>query len=84
MDMRTLCCLGLLSLFTVLSCKTQVPSVPTTYEADIEAWRGRRLANLTAPTGWLSLTGLYWLKEGENECGTSAEARIKLTADAPA
>ncbi|MEL7249109.1 MAG: DUF1684 domain-containing protein [Bacteroidota bacterium] len=82
--MRTLCCLGLLSLFTVLSCKTQVPSVPTTYEADIEAWRGRRLANLTAPTGWLSLTGLYWLKEGVNECGTSAEARIKLTADAPA
>ncbi len=82
--MRTLCCLGLLSLFTVLSCKTQVPSIPITYEADINAWRARRLANLTAPSGWLSLTGLYWLKEGVNNCGAGEDTRIKITGDAPA
>ena len=84
--MRILCCLGLLSLLTIFSCKTQettLPPVPATYEADIEDWRARRMAGLTAPTGWLSLTGLYWLKEGINHCGTAEEARVKLSADAP-
>ncbi|HEX7071155.1 MAG TPA: DUF1684 domain-containing protein [Rhodothermales bacterium] len=35
----------------------------------VEAWHARRVANLTAPDAWLSLTGLFWLKQGENRFG---------------
>jgi uncharacterized protein len=31
-----------------------------------EAWRERREARLRGPEGWLALTGLSWLSEGEN------------------
>lgn len=85
--MRTLFCLAVVSLFTLFSCKTQEmvsPPVPETYDTDIEDWRSRRLASLTSPTGWLSLTGLYWLKEGVNTCGSQPDARIRLSGDAPA
>lgn len=85
--MRTLSCLAVVSLFTLFSCRTQEiagPAVPATYENDLEDWRSRRLASLTSPSGWLSLTGLYWLKEGVNTCGSAADARIRLTGDAPA
>jgi hypothetical protein len=30
------------------------------------AWRERRLARLREPEGWLALTGLHWLDEGEH------------------
>ncbi|HEV2286016.1 MAG TPA: DUF1684 domain-containing protein [Steroidobacteraceae bacterium] len=33
------------------------------------AWRTQRLDSLTSDTGWLTLAGLYWLKEGENTFG---------------
>jgi uncharacterized protein (DUF1684 family) len=36
------------------------------YLADTEAWRARREANLKAADGWLTLTGLHWLREGKN------------------
>lgn len=85
--MRTLSGLALLlGILTVYSCKTSMaasPPVPADYEEDIAAWRSQRIANLIAPTGWLSLTGLYWLKEGANYCGSADDARIRLSADAP-
>src|SRR5207244_8047168 len=33
--------------------------------ASIETWRAERIRRLTSDTGWLTLTGLFWLKEGE-------------------
>ena len=35
--------------------------------AENETWRASRLARLTAPDGWLSLVGLFWLNEGSND-----------------
>ena len=34
------------------------------YRAEIEKYRKERLAELTAPNGWLAVQGLYWLLEG--------------------
>ena len=31
---------------------------------DINAWRTKRVANLTSDNGWLTLCGLFWLNEG--------------------
>lgn len=51
----------------------------TTYNFDVEAhkkeieeWRKDRLNRLTSDTGWLTLCGLFWLKEGENKFGTDS------------
>ena len=32
---------------------------------DVENWRKKRIGNLTSETGWLTLCGLFWLKEGK-------------------
>lgn len=50
------------------------------YEADIEAWRRRRLERLTDPEGWLSVVGLGWLEPGENTIGGDPGSRILLPA----
>jgi uncharacterized protein (DUF1684 family) len=39
---------------------------PETFEAEWRAWHGQRLASLQKPQGWLALSGLHWLKDGEN------------------
>ncbi len=36
------------------------------FQAEEEAWRKKRLERLTSEEGWLTLVGLYWLKEGSN------------------
>jgi uncharacterized protein (DUF1684 family) len=42
------------------------------YAKEIEQWRAKRLASLTGETGWLTLVGLFWLKEGKNTLGSEA------------
>lgn len=41
-------------------------------------WRERRLARLTEPYGWLSLTGLIMLEPGETSLGSSPDNDIVL------
>ena len=36
------------------------------YPAQIDEWRRQREAALKADGGWLTVTGLFWLNEGEN------------------
>ena len=48
------------------------------YQASIERWRHEREANLTAPNGWLTVAGLFWLKEGVNSAGSSPSSAIVL------
>jgi uncharacterized protein (DUF1684 family) len=38
-------------------------------QASVSEWRAERLAALKSDDGWLTLTGLYWLKEGDNSFG---------------
>jgi uncharacterized protein (DUF1684 family) len=42
------------------------------YASEIEQWRAKRLAGLTSESGWLTLIGLFWLKEGRNTVGSDA------------
>ena len=59
---------------------------PEAFEAEWRAWREKRLAGLRKPLGWLALTGLHWLREGENRIHglpglfTVAGGKVTLTA----
>ncbi len=48
-----------------------LPGVANDYEAEIEAWRANREATLKADDGWLTVSALYFLREGDNGFGSS-------------
>jgi hypothetical protein len=52
------------------------------YRAQIEQWRRHREAALTADGGWLTVTGLFWLREGANTFGPASSNDIVLPPDA--
>lgn len=47
-------------------------------QASIEQWRAKRLASLKSDTGWLTLAGLFWLKDGQNTFGSAAGNALRL------
>ena len=51
---------------------------PAQYRQEIEDWRKQRLTRLTGEDGWLTLIGLFWLKEGENGVGCDPANTITL------
>lgn len=48
------------------------------YESTIETWRKQREERLKAKDGWLSVAGLFWLKDGENRVGSDPSYEIVL------
>jgi uncharacterized protein (DUF1684 family) len=54
-----------------------------TYEAEIQAWRQDAEDSLRIENGWLTLTGLYWLHEGENSVGSDPASDILLPDSVP-
>lgn len=53
-----------------------------TYETALETWRAAREAALRAPEGWLSVAGLFWLREGESSMGSDPGCDVVLPAGA--
>jgi uncharacterized protein len=53
------------------------------YKAEIEQWRHTREAELTAEDSWLTLAGLFWLKEGKIRIGSAPSNGIVLPPGAP-
>lgn len=51
----------------------------TDYAKEIEKWRGEREAKLKTETGWLTVAGLFWLKEGVNTVGAGEKFDVRLT-----
>ncbi len=49
------------------------------YRADIAKWRAKREADLKADNGWLTVVGLFWLKEGVNTVGVGPGSDVELT-----
>lgn len=49
------------------------------YSPGIEKWRSERETNLKKETGWLTVAGLFWLKEGTNTVGAGEEFDVRLT-----
>ncbi len=48
------------------------------YRAEVQKWRQERETRLKADGGWLTLAGLFWLKEGPNRFGTDPAGDIVL------
>jgi uncharacterized protein (DUF1684 family) len=54
------------------------------YRDEIERWRQKRLDALKTDDGWLSVSGLFWLKPGETKIGSDPSNDVMLPARAPA
>ena len=54
------------------------PQAPVGYRAEIERYRRDRIAELTAPDGWLAVRGLFWLHDGANTAGSDPSSEIRL------
>lgn len=50
------------------------------HDAEILAWQKKRLERLTTESGWLTLCGLFWLKEGANLVGADTTGAVVLPA----
>jgi uncharacterized protein (DUF1684 family) len=58
---------------------------PKAYAQELSQWQQKRWTDLKGETGWLTLIGLFWLKEGENKFGSDTANAIvipKLAAHA--
>jgi len=53
------------------------------YRGQIEKYRSDRIAELTAPDGWLAVRGLFWLHEGANSAGSDPASEIRLPGRTP-
>jgi uncharacterized protein (DUF1684 family) len=53
------------------------------YRTEIERWRQKREADLKADDGWLTVSGLYWLRPGETRIGSDPGNDLLLPARAP-
>jgi uncharacterized protein (DUF1684 family) len=58
------------------------PPAPADYASEIASWRADRETRLRAESGWLSLAGLVWLKQGSNTMGSAAGNDIVLPVGA--
>jgi uncharacterized protein (DUF1684 family) len=68
------------SLCAVVLLASLAQSTPAQYRAEIEKYRHDRLAELTAPDGWLAVRGLFWLHDGANTAGSEPAADVRLPA----
>jgi uncharacterized protein (DUF1684 family) len=48
------------------------------YTQEVQKWRQQRVERLNAPSGWLSLVGLDWLKDGRNTLGSAKDNDIVI------
>ena len=93
MSIRKLIALSSALLLSAACAKVEEPAKPqptptptavaaatpaASYEQELEQWKAKRLANLKSEDGWLSLIGLFWLKEGENRFGSDPAGEIVL------
>jgi len=50
----------------------------TSYTTTIAQWRAAREAKLKADDGWLTVAGLFWLRDGSNTVGSNPSSDIVL------
>ena len=51
------------------------------YIESIQSWHEERIERLKRPDGWLSLAGLFWLKEGENSFGAGEDNDFMISGE---
>jgi uncharacterized protein (DUF1684 family) len=77
----TLCmalCLMILGMFSPTDSRALSGEDEQAFIQEELAWREKRDKEMRAPTSWLNIAGLFWLKEGVNMFGTSEKNPIKL------
>lgn len=68
-----------LAVLKTISCLLLIAFVQTSsFEVENRAWRAERDKELRAEDGWLTVAGLFWLKEGSNSFGTGKGMNIVL------
>jgi uncharacterized protein len=55
----------------------------TSYHQSVETWRKTYETKLTSDTGWLTVSGIFWLHDGENRFGSDPLNDIVLPPSAP-
>lgn len=65
------------------ACNSQTNSQVTkvdenAYRQEIDKWHNERASQLRSEDGWLTLVGLFWLKDGENRLGSDPSNQIVL------
>jgi uncharacterized protein (DUF1684 family) len=68
----------ILALMTMIAATA---SGQTSYNDEIQKWREKREAELKSEDGWLTVVGLFWLKEGINRIGAASSNEIVLPAN---
>jgi uncharacterized protein len=76
-----LICSASLALLSSLTCG--VAGGDGRYRDEIERWRQKREADLRADDGWLTVSGLFWLKPGKTSIGSDPTNDILLPARTP-
>jgi uncharacterized protein (DUF1684 family) len=56
-----------------------VAQAQTDYVKTVEKWRSDHESDLKKETGWLTVAGLFWLKEGINTVGAGENFDVRLT-----
>ncbi|PYS23885.1 MAG: hypothetical protein DMF72_07930 [Acidobacteria bacterium] len=72
----------LVSMLFISACarnpsKSQID--PNAYAQELSQWQQKRWADLKGDSGWLTLVGLFWLKEGENKFGSDRANDIVIS-----
>jgi len=49
------------------------------YVKDVEKWRSDEAADLKKEDGWLTVAGLFWLKDGVNTVGAGSQFDVRLS-----
>ncbi|HEX7722517.1 MAG TPA: DUF1684 domain-containing protein [Pyrinomonadaceae bacterium] len=76
--------LALSFCLALASCNRKPPKSqidPNTYAREIEQWHQERWKELNNESGWLTLVGLFWLKDGSNMCGSDPKMDVVLLHD---
>lgn len=66
-------------LLAVIVASLTPAQAQTDYVQSVEKWRSEQEANLKKETGWLTVAGLFWLKEGTNTVGAGEKFDVRLT-----
>jgi uncharacterized protein len=78
-------CVGVVALASGAVVASAADAAGPSYRGQIGKWREDREARLRADGGWLTVVGLFWLKDGRNSFGSDAACEIVLPAgSAPA
>ncbi len=68
----------------IASCSRRPPKSQideAAYAKEIEQWHQDRWQELNGESGWLTLVGLFWLKDGANKCGSDPGQDIVLPTE---